>query len=72
MTAAPLPPAALSRDRLDAFKQAARPFSIYAATVAVCAGVFVPFVTVEKLAVAASLSGVVAGLRSLDKRTPVA
>ncbi|WP_395671652.1 hypothetical protein [Phenylobacterium sp.] len=55
---------------LDIFKQAARPFSIYAATVAVCAGVFVPFVTVEKLAIAASLSGVVAGLRSLDKRTP--
>lgn len=37
---------------LDIFKQAARPFSIYAATVAVCGGVFVPFVTVEKLLVA--------------------
>ena len=55
---------------LDIFKQAARPFSIYAATVAVCGGVFVPFVTVEKLLVAASLTGVVAGLRSIDKRVP--
>lgn len=52
---------------LETFKAAARPFSIYAATVAVCAGVFAPFVTVEKLMVAASLTGVVAGLRSLDK-----
>jgi hypothetical protein len=53
---------------VETFKAAARPFSIYIAAVAVCAGVFVPWVTVEKLMVAASLSGVVAGLRSLDKK----
>ena len=53
---------------LETFKAAARPFSIYAVTVAICAGVFVPFVSVEKLMVAASLTSVVAGLRSLDKK----
>lgn len=52
---------------LETFKAAARPFSIYLASATVCAGVFAPFVTVEKLMVAASLTGVVAGLRSLDK-----
>jgi len=53
---------------LEGFKTAARPFSIYVATLTVAIGVFVPAVTVEKLGVALILGGFTAGLRSMDKR----
>lgn len=53
---------------LEVFKQAARPFSIYAVAVCVCVAVFCPWVTPEKIIIAASLGGSLAGMRSLDKR----
>ena len=55
---------------LEAFKQAARPFSIYLAALTVAGGVFAPWVTPEKIGLALLLGGFTAGLRSLDKRAP--
>jgi len=54
--------------RIEIFKQAARPFVIYASTITVCAGVLIGK-SAEALMVAASLGGANAAMRSFDKRT---
>ena len=54
---------------LNSFKEAARPFSIYISSLAVCIGVFVPWATSEKLLIAAGIAGSVSWMRSKDLRT---
>ena len=53
---------------LNSFKEAARPLSICASTLAVCVGIFVTSATLEKLMVAATIAGGVAYLRSTELR----
>jgi hypothetical protein len=57
---------------LDNIKQTitelARPFSIYACSLAVAIGLFVPSVTEAKMWVAAAVAGGVAAARTADKR----
>lgn len=58
----------MDHPRLEVFKQAARPFTIYASTITVCVGVLIGK-PVEALMVAASLGGANAAMRSFDKKT---
>ncbi len=57
---------------LETFKSAARPFSIYVSALTVAAGIFTPWVGVDKLWIALALGGGVAAMRSIDKRSPAA
>jgi hypothetical protein len=55
-------------DLVDPLTELARPFTIYASGFAVAIGVFVPFVSEDKLWVAAAVAGSVSIARSIDKR----
>ena len=54
---------------LEPIKQLARPFGIYVMTLTVAGAVFVPQVPVEKIVLAVTVLGTLAGLRTLDKQT---
>lgn len=58
----------MDHPRLEVFKQAARPFSIYASTITVCVGILMGK-PVDALLVAAGIGSAFAGMRSFDKRT---